>query len=185
MTTVQRILVAGISGVGKSTLSRRLATRLGVPFIELDALYHGPNWQPVPTFVEDVDAISNTDAWVIDSHGYPEVRDLLWDRADTVVWLDYPRRIVMTRVLRRSIARTLLRRKIFNGNREQLRHWFLTTHPARWAWRGYHRRRADMVSRLDNPRWAHLAALHFRHPDQTAIWLDSIPVQAAPEPIHV
>ena len=82
---MQRVLVAGISGSGKTTFAREVAGRAGLPFHEMDALYHGPGWVPLETFADDVDRISRGDRWVFDSHGYEQVRDLVWSRADTVV----------------------------------------------------------------------------------------------------
>jgi adenylate kinase family enzyme len=115
---VRRILVTGITGAGKTTLARAVAGRLGIGFHEMDALaLCGPGWQENPRLLEDVDAISAEPGWVFDSLGYPQVRDLLWTRADGIVWLDYPRRVVMSRVLRRSAARTLRQQRVFGGER--------------------------------------------------------------------
>jgi hypothetical protein len=60
------------------------------PLVELDALHHGAGWVTRPTFVDDVDAATRGSAWVVDGN-YAAVRELLWSRADTVVWLDLPR----------------------------------------------------------------------------------------------
>ena len=107
---MQRILVVGVTGAGKSTLARALSGRLGVPYHEMDALYfNGPGWATNTRLVEDVAEVTAGPCWIIDSLGYPQVRDLLWERADTVVWLDFPRRVVMPRVLRRSLRRTVTR----------------------------------------------------------------------------
>src|SRR4051812_15403227 len=103
---MRRILVAGVTGSGKSTLARAVGTRLEIPYHEMDELYFsGPNWMENPQFATRTREIAASSAWIFDSFGYPEVRDLLWERADTVVWLDYPRRVVMPRVLRRSLRR--------------------------------------------------------------------------------
>ena len=98
------MLVAGITGSGKTTYATELARRLGLPFHSMDALFHGPGWEPIPTFVDDVGAIVDGDAWVFDSHGHSEVQDLMWARADTAIWLAYPRVVAATRVTRRCRA---------------------------------------------------------------------------------
>ena len=93
--------------------------------LDPDALaFAGPGWQENDRLLEDVSRLTSAPGWVFDSLGYPRVRDVLWSRADTIVWLDFSRAVVMRRVLRRSAARTLLRRRIFGGNVETLASWF-------------------------------------------------------------
>src|SRR5882757_4525998 len=119
-----RILVVGISGAGKSTLARTLADEFALPYYEMDALhYTGPGWAVNEEFVARVAGIVASPGWIFDSFGYPQVRDLVWEQADTVIWLDYRRRVVMPRVLRRSLRRTVRRERIFGGNRETLASW--------------------------------------------------------------
>src|SRR5262245_50276342 len=98
---MRKVVVVGNSGSGKSTLARALASRLGVAYIELDALHHGPGWTRRPTFVADVDAATLGSEWVVDGN-YAAVRELLWSRADTIVWLDLSRWLTEWRVVRRS-----------------------------------------------------------------------------------
>src|ERR1700730_12536180 len=101
-----RIAVVGTSGAGKTTLSGRLASRLGYPHIELDAFQHGPNWQQatVEELRERTDPARAGDRGVCDGN-YEAVRDLVWGRADQLVWLDYERPLIMVRVVRRSVWR--------------------------------------------------------------------------------
>jgi len=174
---VRRILVGGVSGTGKSMLARELGRRLELPYVDMDALFHGPNWQPRPEFDDEVAALAASEAWVIDSHGYSRVRDLLWSRADTVIWLDYPRRIVMYRVITRTLRRRLRREVLFNGNVEGPLWTFFTErdHIVRWAWTSYRRRRADMLRRRDDPVNRHLTVTRLRHPRETAEWLATLP----------
>ncbi|MFJ3225058.1 adenylate kinase [Streptomyces sp. NPDC086783] len=172
---MKRILVAGISGAGKSTLARALSAQLGLPYHEMDALYFaGPGWAVSETFAEDVGRIAGSPGWIFDSFGYPEVRDLLWERADTVLWLDYGRGVVMPRVLRRSLRRTLTRERLFGGNRETLADWFRADHPAWWAWSRHRARRAEIGRRAEDARFAPLRVERFTTPRQTARWLRSL-----------
>lgn len=179
---MRRILVGGVSGSGKTTLARALAQRLDLPYVDMDALYHGPNWQPRPEFDDDVRGFAATDAWVVDSHGYSRNRDLLWSRADTVIWLDYPRRIVMSRVIRRTVRRRIRREALFNGNVEGPLWTVLTErdHIVRWAWTSYDRRRADLERRRDDPAYRGLTLIRLRHPRQTAAWLAAVEPAARP-----
>lgn len=128
---MQRIAIVGNSGSGKSTLARRLADGLGLEHLELDAIFHQPGWQPLPEdeFRERVAVVVARESWVCDGN-YGAVRDLVWARADTIVWLDLPRRTVTPRVVRRTLGRMVTRRELWNGNREEWRN-LLTLDPER------------------------------------------------------
>jgi adenylate kinase family enzyme len=120
---VRRVaVIASASGNGKSTIGRRLADRLGVPFVELDALVHGPNWTETPDaeLRRVVEPIVHSDGWVIDGTYPRKLGSLVLDSADTVVWLDLPVRIWLPRLLRRTARRVTGRESLWNGNRETL-----------------------------------------------------------------
>ncbi|MEU6404194.1 AAA family ATPase [Streptomyces sp. NPDC046985] len=172
---MNRVLVVGSTGAGKTTLARAIAERLAIPFHEMDGLaIIAPRWQENPRLLKDVSQISSGSSWIFDSFGHPQVRELLWTRADTIVWIDYSRSVVMRRVLRRSLARTLFRRRIFGGNRETVGAWFGPDHPVWWAWSQYRRRRADIASRCANPRFAPLNVMRFHSPRAARAWLDTV-----------
>lgn len=135
----RRVTVAGTSGTGKTTLSRSIGARLGLPMTEIDALFHGPGWQPRPSFVADVEAVVSGPEWAIEWQ-YRVVRERIADRADTLVWLDLPVRVTMWRVVRRTVVRRLRRTELWNGNTEPPLWTFLTDrdHIVRWAWAHRH-----------------------------------------------
>ena len=101
---MRRVSVVGAAGSGKSTFARRLASHLGVRHVELDALYWGPRWTPRPPedFLADAERAVTEDAWVIDG-SYSSLQPAVWTRADTVVWLDLPMPLVITRVYQRTL----------------------------------------------------------------------------------
>ena len=169
---MQRILVVAMSGAGKTTAARRLASVLGLPFHEMDALAIGPGWSTPATLVQDVAAIVREPAWVFDSWGYPQVRDAMWAAADTVVWLDYPRRVVLPRLLRRSLARSWRRDRIFGGNVERWRGWISRTHPFWHAVTTFESRRAYLAERTG--REAHLRTVRLRTPAEFETWLGQV-----------
>ena len=142
---MQRVSVVGNSGSGKSTLAARIAQRLDAPHIELDALRHGPAWRETPDaeFRAAVAERLGAPRWVVDGN-YPVVRDLVWARADTVVWLDRPRSVVMRRLVARTLRRLLLRQSLWNGNRERWTN-ILSRDPRQsviaWAWTEHDRYR--------------------------------------------
>lgn len=132
----RRIVVAGTSGAGKTTLSARLGEILCIPHVEMDGLHHGPNWTPRPTFRADVEAFTSQPSWVTEWQ-YSAVRPLLLERSDLMVWLDLPRSTVMRQVTRRTLERRLRREVLWNGNIEPPLHTIFRDrdHIVRWAWR--------------------------------------------------
>ncbi len=136
---MQRVSVVGCSGSGKSTVGRQLARDLGVPYIELDSIYHQPGWVSLPReeFRRRVTEAAAADRWVIDGNYSSSVQDLVWARADTVVWLDLPRRTVMRQVIWRTLRRVSFGAELWNGNRERwanLLTWVPEDSVISWSW---------------------------------------------------
>lgn len=175
---MMRVSVVGNSGSGKSTLSRALAARLGVPYVELDAIHHQRDWQPIPTgeFRARVDAATASGSWIVDGN-YSAVRDLVWARADTVVVLDLPRRTVMRQVVWRTLRRVAQGVELWNGNRERWRNLF-TLDPNEsvivWAWRRHSDYRDRYLAMASDPRWRHLTFVRIQSRKDIRRLLDSI-----------
>ena len=125
----RKYVVVGASGNGKSTFSRRLAAKLNVPYVELDALNHLPGWQEASDddFRRSVDEATSGDGWVVDGSYSNKLGSSLFERADVVVWLDQPVPLVMTRLIHRAIRDIRTQRDLFNGNRQTWRYAF-------WGW---------------------------------------------------
>jgi adenylate kinase family enzyme len=163
---VRRVSVVGNTGSGKSTVAAALAARLGAPCVELDAVFHQPGWTelPVEEFRARVADAAAGESWVIDGN-YTAVRDLVWARADTVVWLDLPRSAVMWRVVSRTVRRAARRQELWNGNREPWSN-FWSLDPQRsvvaWAWTQHRSYRARYEAAMADPAWAHLRFVRLR-----------------------
>lgn len=180
----QRISVVGTSGSGKTTVGRGIADRMGIPFVELDALAWLPGWtnRPLVELRRLVDERTCGPKWVMDGN-YSKVRDLVWSKADTVVWLDYPFWRVFAQLWRRTLRRSFRREELWNGNRESLRMSFFSRDSILlWAIRTYPRRRRQYPELLARPEHAHLTVIRLRSPAETRRWLDGLTELARPNP---
>lgn len=131
----RRVVVEGVSGVGKTTLAGRIGEVAGIPHTEIDALFHGPSWTPRPEFLDDVQALVASEAWVTEWQ-YSAARSLLTARADLLVWLDLPfATVTLPRVIARTLRRRPGREQLWNGNIEPPLHTFFTDpeHIVRWS----------------------------------------------------
>ena len=121
---VKRVaIVATASGCGKTTFGRALASTLDVPFVELDAIHWQAGWTELDAaeLRRRIVPLVERDAWVVDGSYRGKLGDLVLARADTVVWLDLPRRVWLPRLVWRTLRRAILREALWNGNRESLR----------------------------------------------------------------
>jgi adenylate kinase family enzyme len=175
---VRRVSVIGTSGAGKSTLAAALARRLAAPCLELDSVYHQADWEPLPAseFRARVAAVAEGERWVIDGN-YSTVRDIVWTRADTVIWLDLPRRTVMRRLIWRTLRRIAGRAELWNGNRERWRNlftWDQDESVISWAWHTYGSRRARYAAALADPANSHLCFVRLAGPAAARRFLRSV-----------
>ncbi len=116
-------VTASASGSGKSTVGRALAERLGVPYVELDALVHGPNWTETPDdeLRRLLEPVLAGEGWVIDGGYRRKIGNLVFEQADVVVWIDLPIHVWFPRLVRRTVRRWRRHEELWNGNRESLR----------------------------------------------------------------
>lgn len=174
----KRIVVVGTTSSGKSTLANSLADKLGYDFIELDALHWEADWQeaPLEVFRERVETATQAEAWVV-AGNYSTARDIVWPKAEAVIWLDYPLPIVFSRLWRRTWQRWWHQEELWNGNRESIWTHFKLWSPEslfHWLFRTYWRRKRDYPMLLSLPEHGHLKLIRFDHPDKTDEWLDSL-----------
>lgn len=172
----RRIVIIGTTCAGKTTLARALGEKMGVPHVELDALHWGPDWTPVPVDVfrsAVADALSG-EAWTTDGN-YSKTRDIVWGRADTLVWLDYALPIIMGRLLTRTLRRVVTRETLWNDNRETWRGAFFSRDSLFiFAITSHARRRRNTPRHLEEPAYQHLNVIRLRSPRATQRWLTDI-----------
>ncbi|MGQ0570974.1 MAG: adenylate kinase [Armatimonadota bacterium] len=148
---------------------------LGIPHVELDALNWSPNWieAPIDTLRDGVTRAISGDAWVVDGN-YSKVRDIVWPRADTVVWLDYSLPVILWQLARRTFRRVVTREELWSGNRERLRTQFSRDSLFLWALKTYGRRQQDYPLLVQRAEYAHLTLVRLRSPQTTQTWLSSL-----------
>jgi adenylate kinase family enzyme len=175
----QRILILGRTGSGKTTLARELAAAIGVPHVELDALYFGPNFSTVPLSVlrDRTSAAIAGDRWVTDGNK-SAVRDLVWPRADTVIWLAYPLVVSLWRLGKRAIWRTsvLKTQAAETDDKARLpRQFLLAAKGVLTALRSHRGQRREYPRMFAEQENQHLTVVRLRSPRATRRWLAHIP----------
>jgi adenylate kinase family enzyme len=173
----QRIVIIGTTGTGKSTLAERLASLLDARFVELDALFHGPNWTPAEpaVFRARITDATATPRWTAAGNYRSMTEDILWRRADTIVWLDYAFPHVMWRLFWRTLRRSARNEELWNGNRERFREQFLSSDSLfNGARKSHWRHRREWTARLREPDLAHVRVVRVRSPRATEAWIRAL-----------
>jgi len=178
----KRIVVVGTTSSGKSTLAGQLAEKIGGDFIELDALHWEPNWAEAPdeVFRKRVLKAISSQTWVV-AGNYHAVRDMVWQRAEVVIWLDYSFHIVFWRLFTRTIRRAVYQEELWNGNRENFwTHLKLWSDESlfHWLFKTYWRRKREYPILFALPENAHLKVIYFKHPKETDEWLANVAASA-------
>ncbi|MDQ6673093.1 MAG: AAA family ATPase [Chloroflexota bacterium] len=174
---MRRVVVVGVTGAGKTTFASALAARLGVAHIELDALHWEPNWvmAELEVFRDRVARAVAADRWVADGN-YAKARDLVWSRADTLVWLDYSFALTFTRLVRRTLVRVTTGQDLYSGNRERFREQFFSRDSLfLWAIQSYPKHRATYPELFGSNPYRHLQVVRLRNPRTANVWLRELP----------
>jgi len=195
------ISIVGICGVGKSTLSGQLSQLMNHYHLELDGIFHGPNWTKnhetgeaflnaciakINANCEKVAKAGSNDTettttttrhWITDGN-YSAVRTELWKRSNVVIWLDYSKWTIFPRLLYRILKRSLLQEELWNGNRESLWTQFCTSDSLLvWAWNRFDSRLKEYEQELINKDseehkpYKHLTCIRLKSPAETKQWL--------------
>ena len=173
-----RIAIVGVTGSGKSTLAETLAKKCGYDFIDLDALHWEPNWVGASPdiFRERVDKATSAPGWVV-AGNYRVVRDIVWGKADTLIWLDYSFPLVFGRLWKRTWRRWWYQEVLWNGNQESIwTHFKLWSTESLFHWivRTYWRRRREYPALFSLPEHRHLNVIRFTLPQETDEWLEKL-----------
>lgn len=171
-----RVVVVGVTSSGKSTLAEELAKRFELDYIELDALHWEPNWQgaPLEVFRARVEKATQAEKWVV-AGNYHVVRDLVWPRAEAIIWLDYPLPMVVWWLTKRIFRRWWTKELLWGTNREPLWVHFKLWSPDslyHWLFKTYRRRKREIPLLLSQPEHRHLAWIRLKRPKETQEWLE-------------
>ena len=164
LSQLARVAIVGTSCAGKSTLARALEDLLDTPRIELDANYWGANWTPIDgeIFRKQIEELTSRPRWICDGN-YSIVRDLVWQRASAIVWLNYSLPVVFSRALRRTLKRCMCRSPLFAGNRETFRQSFLSRDSILlWVLRTHRRHQREYPKRFAEAVHTHLHVVELR-----------------------
>ena len=172
----KRIVVIGVTGCGKSVLAEKLALKLGLNFIELDALNWKPGWveSGAEEFRQKVEAATRAPAWAL-AGNYNNTRDLIWPRAEVVIWLDYPFLLVFGRLVKRTLQRWWTQEQLWGTNYErllpQLKIW---SNKSLFYWQvhSYRRQKWLYPQLIASREYSHLNFFHFKNPRETEEWLN-------------
>jgi len=172
------LVIIGTTGSGKSTLAQQLADKFGYDFIELDDLYWEPNFQPAPleVFRARVEKAIQAERWAV-AGNYHVARDLVWPRAEAVIWLDYSLPFIFGRLWKRSWRRWRSQEEICNGNRENIWIHFKLWSPEslfHWLLKTYWKRKREYPVLLQLPEYRHLEVIHLKNQNETNEWLERL-----------
>lgn len=174
---MQRVVVVGTTGSGKTTLAVRLAQRLNIPAVDVDSLHWKPNWQEstIDELRARLSEVVSADCWII-SGNFNKTIDLTWAKADTLVWLDFALPIIYGRLLRRTIRRIVTKEDLWGtGNRETWRKQFFSRDSLFiWVLKSRPRQRREYPRIFQQPEYCHLNVVHLRTPRQTERWLERV-----------
>jgi cytidylate kinase len=168
---MDRIHVIGASGSGKSTLANQVAERLRVPFFATDSWFWKEGWvvASAEEINEAVRCLFENDRYVMDGN-FDHRRHEIWTRADCIVWLDYPLRLVLKRVASRNLSWWLHGERGWSPSR-----W--TLHKAldgiAYSVRSHVRKRCLYPGYLSENATGEVFRL--KTPQETAVWLSGLP----------
>jgi len=174
---LKRINVVGSTGSGKSTFSKKLAEKLGVPRIEMDAIFWEPNWtQPTEeVFYQKLEKAIEGPEWILDGN-YSRTQKIKWKSEVLIIWIDYSFSRTLYQSLTRAFRRLWMKNELWpgTGNRESLQRIFSKDSIILWMLQHFWKVRKRYETLMTDPNYSHLRFIRLRSPRECQKFLDSL-----------
>ncbi len=172
---MKKINVIGTSGSGKSHFSRLLAEKLGIPYIEMDAVFWLPNWNHLATqdFLNELKPMLEQEAWVLDGN-QSKTNHLKWQYVDTIIWLDFTFLLTFKQILLRSFNRAYTKQEIWagTGNNESFkRNFFSSRSVVLWMLQNYWKTKRKYTKLFASELANHVELVRITSPNQAELFL--------------
>ncbi len=175
---MERVIVVGTTGSGKSKVSRALSQKLSLPCIQLDELFWEPGWTEPRNdiFLKKVEAATAGRSWIVDGN-YGRTNHLTWPQADTVIWIDLPLWLTFYQNLSRSLKRALSEEELWpgTGNKESLSKLFSKDSILLWLLKTYSLNREKYSQRMNDPEFSHINFIHLRSRNELKKFIAALP----------
>ena len=173
-----RFNVIGTSGSGKTIFSKQLAEVLAIPYVQMDAIFWGPNWyEPSDDeFFPKVQRALDQDSWVLDGN-YTRTIPIKWANVDCVIWLDYSFLRTIRQAVKRAVSRSISGQELWEGtgNRETFRKSFMSKDSIVWyTMKSHARTRQRITALMADPQYAGIRFVKLTSPKAAEALLKSM-----------
>lgn len=174
---MKKINIIGTSGSGKSTIGKQVAAALGYPYIEIDAVFWGKNWQETPddVFFPKLKQALHGECWVLDGN-YTRTIPIKWEDVDTVIWIDYSLVRTVFQAIRRALHRVISQQELWpgTGNRESLSMLFSSQSIVLWTLRNFRKNRIRYARMMEAPEYQDIRFVRLRSPKDCRAFLEDL-----------
>ena len=174
-----KINIIGTSGSGKSTFSKQIAQKLNIPHIELDALFWKENWTPSSDqeFFTKIEKAINCENWVLDGN-YDRTQYIKWEKVDKIIFLDLPFYLVLFRIIKRSFIRSLTRKKLWSGNKENIfKHLFTKDSLILWVIKTFHKNKREYSLLKDHNKKSNINFIRLKSKREQKAFYESLKLE--------
>lgn len=174
---MNKIIVIGVTGSGKSTFAKKLSSKLDIPYIQLDFLFWKPNWEQSTDeeFLAKIEKAIDKPKWILDGN-YNRTNHLTWKDVDTVIWIDLPFWLTFYQIFMRCLNRAITRKELWEGtgNRESFKRMFSRDSILLWLFKTYTSHGLRYQERMNDPKLKHIKFHRLRSRKEISDFLRNI-----------